>query len=147
MTEVIPEESSRPRRGRRRGDHSPRGRGPGRAREQLIDRLAGRAQAGGLQLAGEGGLLAQLTKRLLESALEGELTDHLGYDKHEVAGRDGGNSRNGHGAKTVLANVGPVEIECRATAPTNSSRNRGQTAETAVRGGRASRSSPPWFRA
>ncbi len=79
--------------------------------EQLIDRLAGRARAGGLQLAGEGGLLAQLTKRLLESALEGELTDHLGYDKHEVAGRDGGNSRNGHRAKTVLTDVGPVEIE------------------------------------
>ena len=79
--------------------------------EQLIDRLAGRARAGGLQLAGEGGLLAQLTKRLLESALEGELTDHLGYDKHDVAGRDAGNSRNGHRAKTVLTDVGPVEIE------------------------------------
>jgi transposase-like protein len=79
--------------------------------EQLIDRLAGQARAGGLQLAGEGGLLQQLTKRLLESALEGELTDHLGYDKHDVAGRDGGNSRNGHRAKTVLTDVGPVEVE------------------------------------
>jgi putative transposase len=47
--------------------------------EQLIAQLAGRARAGGLRLAGEGGLLAQLTKRLVESALEGELTDHLGY--------------------------------------------------------------------
>ena len=54
--------------------------------EQLIARLAGRARAGGLQLTGEGGLLAQLTKRLVESALEGEITDHLGYDKHD-AGR------------------------------------------------------------
>jgi putative transposase len=79
--------------------------------EQLIDRLAGRARAGGLQLAGEGGLLQQLTKRLLESALEGELSDHLGYDRHDVAGRDGGNSRNGHRAKTVLTDVGPVEID------------------------------------
>jgi transposase-like protein len=79
--------------------------------EQLIDRLAARAREGGLQLAGEGGLLAQLTKRLLESALEGELTDHLGYDRHDVAGRDGGNSRNGHRAKTVLTEVGPVEVE------------------------------------
>src|SRR3954454_18775997 len=42
--------------------------------EQLIDRLVGRARQGGLQLTGEGGLLAQLTKRLVESALEGELT-------------------------------------------------------------------------
>src|SRR5688500_12353391 len=64
--------------------------------EQLIDRLASRARAGGLQLAGEGGLLPALTKRLMESALEGEITDHLGYDKHDPAGRDGGNSRNGH---------------------------------------------------
>jgi hypothetical protein len=47
--------------------------------EQLITRLAGRARARGLALKGEGGLLAQLTKRLVESALEGEITDHLGY--------------------------------------------------------------------
>jgi len=79
--------------------------------EQLIPRLAGRARAGGLHLTGEGGLLAQLTKRLVESALEGEITDHLGYDRHDPAGRDGGNSRNGHRAKTVLTEVGPVEID------------------------------------
>jgi putative transposase len=79
--------------------------------EQLIDRLANRARAGGLQLAGEGGLVQALTKRLLESALEGEITDHLGYDRHDPAGRDGGNSRNGHRAKTVLTDVGPVEID------------------------------------
>ncbi|MEV8311109.1 IS256 family transposase, partial [Streptomyces flavidovirens] len=48
--------------------------------DRLIDELVGRAQAEGLQLTGEGGLLQQLTKRLLESALEGEITDHLGYD-------------------------------------------------------------------
>jgi putative transposase len=47
--------------------------------EQLIAQLAGRARAGGVALTGEGGLLAQLTKRLAESALEGEITDHLGY--------------------------------------------------------------------
>jgi putative transposase len=57
--------------------------------EQLIARLAGKARAGGLRLTGEGGLLAQLTKRLVESALEGEITDHLGYDRHDPAGRDG----------------------------------------------------------
>jgi putative transposase len=79
--------------------------------EQLIDRLASRARAGGLQLAGEGGLLQALTKRLMESALEGEITDHLGYDRHDPAGRDGGNSRNGHRSKTVLTDVGPVEID------------------------------------
>jgi putative transposase len=79
--------------------------------EQLIARLAGRARAGGLALTGEGGLLAQLTKRLVESALEGEITDHLGYDRHDAVGRDGGNSRNGHRSKTVLTEVGPVQID------------------------------------
>lgn len=79
--------------------------------EQLMARLAGRARAGGLALTGEGGLLAQLTKRLVESALEGEITDHLGYDRHDVTGRDGGNSRNGYRAKTVLTEVGPVQID------------------------------------
>ncbi|MFJ3124605.1 transposase, partial [Streptomyces sp. NPDC086993] len=77
--------------------------------DRLIDELVGRAQAEGLQLTGEGGLLQQLTKRLLESALEGEITDHLGYDKHDPAGKNGGNSRNGTRAKTVLTDVGPVK--------------------------------------
>jgi putative transposase len=76
--------------------------------EQLIDRLAWRARAGGLQLAGDGGLLQALTKRLMESALEGEITDHLGYDRHDPAGRDGGNSRNGHRTERVLTDVGPA---------------------------------------
>jgi transposase-like protein len=78
--------------------------------DQLIDELVGRAQAEGLQLTGEGGLLQQLTKRLLESALEGEITDHLGYDKHDPAGRNVANSRNGTRSQTVLTDVGPVEI-------------------------------------
>src|SRR5690349_22628178 len=80
--------------------------------EQLIARLAGRAREGGLALTGEGGLLAQLTKRLVESALEGELTDHLGYGKHGAEGRDGGNSRNGRRPRTVRTEVGQVEVGC-----------------------------------
>src|SRR3954452_24884013 len=79
--------------------------------EQLIARLAGRARAGGLALTGEGGLLAQLTKRVLEAALEGEISDHLGYDRHDPPGRDSGNSRNGHRSKTVLTEAGPVELD------------------------------------
>lgn len=78
--------------------------------EQLVDQLVSRAKAGGLQLTGEGGVLQQLTKRLLESALDGEITDHLGYDKHDPAGRNTGNSRNGTRAKTVLTDVGPVQV-------------------------------------
>jgi hypothetical protein len=70
--------------------------------EQLVAMLVDRARSEGLQLTGEGGLLQQLTKRVLESALEGEITDHLGYEKHDAEGRGSGNSRNGTGAKTVL---------------------------------------------
>ncbi|GGP88410.1 hypothetical protein GCM10010185_72110 [Saccharothrix coeruleofusca] len=56
-------------------------------------------------------MLQQLTKRLLESALEGEITDHLGYDKHDPVGRGTGNSRNGTRSKTVLTDVGSVGID------------------------------------
>jgi putative transposase len=77
---------------------------------QLIRQLADRARAEGLQLTGEGGLLSRLTKTVIESALEGELDDHLGYAKHDPAGRDGENSRNGRRGKTVLTDIGPVEI-------------------------------------
>ncbi|MFF6993565.1 IS256 family transposase [Streptomyces sp. NPDC008313] len=73
--------------------------------------LVDRARSEGLQLTGEGGLLQQLTKRVLESALEGEITDHLGYEKHDPAGKNNGNSRNGTRAKTVLTDVGPVEVK------------------------------------
>ena len=79
--------------------------------EQLISRLVDRSRARGLQLTGEGSVLQQLTKRFLESALDGEISDHLGYDKHDPAGRNTGNSRNGTRAKTVLTDVGPVEVE------------------------------------
>ena len=78
--------------------------------EQLISRLVDRSRARGLQLTGEGSVLQQLTKRFLESALDGEITDHLGYDKHDPAGKNTGNSRNGTRAKTVLTDVGPVEV-------------------------------------
>ncbi|WP_406067674.1 transposase [Micromonospora sp. NBC_01638] len=70
--------------------------------EQLIAMLVDRARGDGLKLTGEGGLLQQLTKRVLESALDGEITDHVGYDKHDPAGRGGGNTRNGSRTETVL---------------------------------------------
>jgi len=80
------------------------------ADEQVLRELTERARAGGLKLTGEGGLLGRLTKMVVEGALEGEMDDHLGYSKHDPAGRDGGNSRNGHRAKTVITEAGPVEI-------------------------------------
>src|SRR5215510_4626624 len=80
------------------------------ADEQLLRELTERARTGGLKLTGEGGLLGRLTKMVVEGALEGELDDHLGYEKNDPAGRNGGNSRNGYRAKTVLTDTGPVEI-------------------------------------
>ncbi|MET7665929.1 IS256 family transposase [Streptomyces sp. NPDC005463] len=79
--------------------------------EALLTELMERARAGGVSLTGEGGLLQQLTKRVLESALEGELTAHLGHEPGErmEGGRE--NYRNGRRAKTVTTEVGPVDIE------------------------------------
>ena len=70
--------------------------------EQLVRQLVDRARAKGLKLTGEGGLLGRLTKVVVESALEGEMDDHLGYGKHDPAGRNGGNSRNGTRPKTLV---------------------------------------------
>jgi len=78
--------------------------------EQLVTQLSERARAEGLRLTGEGGLLARLTKLVVESALEGEMEDHLGYARHDPAGRDGGNSRNGTRSKELLTEAGPVQI-------------------------------------
>jgi putative transposase len=77
----------------------------------LVSQLVTQAREQGLQLSGEGGLLQQLTKIVLESALDGEITDHLGYDKHDPVGANSGNSRNGSRSKTVLTDVGPVQVE------------------------------------
>ena len=80
------------------------------ADEQVLREFTERARAGGLRLTGEGGLLGKLTTMVAGGALEGELDDHLGYGKHDPEGRDGGNSRNGYRAKTVLTDAGPAEI-------------------------------------
>ena len=55
--------------------------------EQLLRQLSDRARAEGLRLTGEGGLLGRLTKLVVESSLEGEMDDHLGYGKHDPVGR------------------------------------------------------------
>jgi putative transposase len=79
--------------------------------QQLAQDLVDRARTDGVELIGPGGLLTGLTKTVLETALEAEMSEHLGYDKHDPAGRNRGNSRNGTRTKTVLTEVGPVEIE------------------------------------
>ncbi|MDQ3825973.1 MAG: IS256 family transposase, partial [Actinomycetota bacterium] len=79
--------------------------------QQLAQELVEQARAEGVELVGQGGLLTRLTKSVLETALEAEMTQHLGYDKHDPMGRNGGNSRNGTRTKTVVTEIGPVDIE------------------------------------
>ncbi len=78
--------------------------------EELAGQLLGKAQAGGVELPGPDGLLSQVAKAVLERALAGEMTGHLGYEKHDPAGRGSGNSRNGTTPKTVLTDVGAVGL-------------------------------------
>jgi putative transposase len=78
---------------------------------EVAEELVEKAKAEGLDLVGPDGVLTGLTKQVLEAGLEAELTEHLGYDKHAVEGRDGGNSRNGTRSKTVLTEVGPVGLD------------------------------------
>ena len=69
---------------------------------QLAEQLLAQAKEQGVGLVGPNGLLNQLTKNVLETALDAEMAEHLGYDKHDPAGRGSGNSRNGTRAKTVI---------------------------------------------
>lgn len=79
--------------------------------DQLLDEFVARMRTDGVRLSGPGGFLTEMLKAVLERGLQAELTDHLGYDKHEAAGRGTGNSRNGSTAKTVLTEVGPVPLD------------------------------------
>lgn len=79
--------------------------------KQLAEELVERAREDGVGLVGPGGLLSGLTKNVLEAGLEAEMSEDLGYDKHEPAGRNKANSGNGTRAKKVLTDVGPVDIE------------------------------------
>jgi putative transposase len=78
--------------------------------QELADQLLAKAEAQGVELLGPDGLLSQVTKAVLERALGEELTEHLGYDRHDPAGRGSGNSRNGSTSKRLLTEVGPVEL-------------------------------------
>jgi transposase-like protein len=73
--------------------------------------LLAKAQAEGVGLLGPDGLLSQVTKAVLERALEEELAEHLGYEKHDPAGCGSGNSRNGTTGKRLLTEVGGIELD------------------------------------
>ncbi len=99
-------------------DGRPAGRVPLRQLmdDRLLDALLDRSrdEAGGLRLTGEGSMLGELVKAVLERALEAELTAHLGYERNDRAGRggsDAGNYRNGTIGKTVQTGVGPVPLQ------------------------------------
>jgi transposase-like protein len=77
----------------------------------LADELLARAQSEGVELLGPDGLLSQVTKAVLERALAEEMTEHLGYDKHDPAGRGSGNSRNGITGKRLLTEIGGIELD------------------------------------
>ena len=78
-------------------------------RKELLDELLGGYQAPS-DLMGQQGILQQLTKALIERVLEGELTHHLGYEKHAAAGNGSGNSRNGKTSKTLKGKEGVIPI-------------------------------------
>jgi len=80
-------------------------------RQALAHRLVDQAREQGVDLVGPGGLLTGLTKQVLETALEEEITDHLGYDHGDRDAKTGTNERNGSRAKTVLTEIGPVELD------------------------------------
>jgi len=72
--------------------------------------LVERARSEGVELTGDNGLLTALVRQVLQTGLEVEMTDHLGYEPHAAEGRGSGNSRNGHYPKTVTTEVGQVDL-------------------------------------
>src|SRR3954451_17153193 len=76
----------------------------------LLDHLMSKADSGGLALTGQGGLLPELVKAVLERGLQAELTGHLGYEKGDPAVRGSPNSRNGTTPKTLASEVGDVAL-------------------------------------
>jgi putative transposase len=77
----------------------------------LLDELMDRVDRDGLALTGAGGFLPEMVKAVLERGMQAELTDHLGYEKHDRAGRGSPNSRNGSTPKTVASEVGEVGLD------------------------------------
>ncbi|MCW2752456.1 MAG: family transposase [Aeromicrobium sp.] len=78
---------------------------------RLAEELVSSANDRGLALTGADGLLTALTRQVLQSALEVEMAQHLGYDRNDPAGRGSGNSRNGTTPKTVTTEIGKVTVD------------------------------------
>jgi transposase-like protein len=84
--------------------------GDGASMADWAAELVDRARREGVELTGQDSLLTALVGQVLQRGLEVEMTDHLGYERHDPAGRGSGNSRNGHYPKTVATEVGDVEL-------------------------------------
>jgi transposase-like protein len=80
------------------------------AMREWAEELVARARAEGVELTGDDGLLTAMVRQVLQTGLEVEMSEHLGYERHDPAGRGTGNSRNGGYAKTVTTDVGDVEL-------------------------------------
>jgi putative transposase len=78
---------------------------------ELMDELMEKVRSDGVELLGDGGLVSELTKRILERAIAEELTDHVGYEIGDRAGHGSGNSRNGTTPKRVLTEIGAVDLD------------------------------------
>src|SRR6266516_4394794 len=105
--------AQRPAGAARRPQGPPRVGLPDEVRDRLADAVIDELLAGACteeEIVGPGGVLAQLTKRLVERALSAELTEHLGYEPHQEPPGGTGNTRNGSTAKTLATEHGPVRI-------------------------------------
>src|SRR6266704_1049152 len=80
------------------------------AMREWAEQLVARARAEGVELTGDDGLLTAMIRQVLQTGLEVELSDHLGYEPHDPAGRGSGNSRNGTSRKRVTTDVGDVSL-------------------------------------
>lgn len=83
----------------------------GRLADGLVDELLAESREAGQQVFGAGGLLGELTSRLVQRAMAVELTEHLGYEPHAEPPGGAGNTRNGTTPKTLLTDHGPVRID------------------------------------
>jgi putative transposase len=88
--------------------------------KELAEQSLAQAKEQGVSLVGPGGLLNQLTRNVLQTALEAELTEHLGHEHGQtpIAAK----MRNGTRSKTVLTEIGPVELRCPETGTARSNR-------------------------
>jgi transposase-like protein len=84
--------------------------GDDRAMRAWAEELVARARSEGVELTGDNGLLTALVRRVLQTGLEVEMTDHLGYEPHAIEGRGSGNSRNGSYPKSVTTEIGKVDL-------------------------------------